>query len=175
MMNDALIYQVSKELLGEEIIAAYAEDYNCRLSLQKAIYIFQQAAQVNAYDYSWYVAGPYSSALTSQVYNSLLPNLENDTFKETIEKATLTEEGHTIVNRAKKYLDLSKNPSFLEDNSLTQTGFLELMASMLYLRKHKKDKKDTLEMLVRTKGEKFGTAPIDAVVNTMWERTNEFV
>lgn len=51
-------------------IEATLEDFPNRLSVQKATYLAQAAGINLGYYYSWYLRGPYSPALTKDLYSS---------------------------------------------------------------------------------------------------------
>src|SRR3989442_1336381 len=53
------------EALGREL---RLDDFPSRLSLQKTIYLVQAAGVDLGYSYSWYLRGPYSSALTRDAF-----------------------------------------------------------------------------------------------------------
>lgn len=171
MANKELVYKVATEVLGDGIFNSFTEDYATRLLVQKAIYVFQETTKKDLFGYSWYVAGPYSPKVTDIAYNYIIPNIE--TKKTEWSNLEFSEQGITRLEKVKSFLEITK--SDLDKIGLQKMDFYELMASMLYLYdNYHTDKSGTLEKLKAAKGEKFGNAAIETIVNNYWQRIGAF-
>lgn len=131
MMPTEALYKIIKEFIPDAI-NDFQRNYDSRLKVQKLIYLFEEIRGVNSYRHSWYLAGPYSSTLTSQVYNSLLqaePVQRNkwDDLEFTKPIKEVNDSLHSLIREA-----VSIEPS------LNETMLFELLASVWYIiRKYK--------------------------------------
>jgi uncharacterized protein YwgA len=96
-----------------------------RKKVQKTIFITQSAGLNLGYTYGWYIMGPYSPELTEDYFT-----LNNDLIKgdRDFEKYQLTPNFSTKLKEIK--------PLFIVPNhvNLTQEQWLELIASIIFLR-----------------------------------------
>ncbi|MDH3657179.1 MAG: hypothetical protein OEM77_03490 [Nitrosopumilus sp.] len=84
------------------------DHFNDRMYFQKLGYLVQQIHHENSYDFSWYVRGPYSSALAS----SLFLHEEKGTYKKS---SKLSESEIETKNKISELLGKQiKNPYSLE-------------------------------------------------------------
>ena len=71
MISASAVYRIIKEFVPN-FLESYESDYSTRLKVQKIIYLFEQFIDDDSYGFSWYLAGPYSSVLTHQVYSEIV-------------------------------------------------------------------------------------------------------
>ncbi len=112
-------------VLGELGIEAGIETIDQRVTLQKAVYLAQAAGVPLRYRYNWYVMGPYSPDLTRDYYalhEQPQGNLESG------KSMVLREPFASTIAGLRPAMDL---PSGVQ---LTQSEWLELLASVHYLR-----------------------------------------
>jgi len=99
--------------------------FNDRLRLQKLGYLAQQFGAKGGFPYSWYVRGPYSSSLTSVLY-------QGDELGQFHETPKLTENETNVVKKIQE----------LMGNDVCEPRQLELYASVLYLMPTKPSKEN---------------------------------
>ena len=112
-------------VLGALGIDTGIETIDQRVTLQKAIYLAQAAGVPLRYRYNWYVMGPYSPDLTRDYY-ALQEQPQED--PESDRSLVLREPFASIIERLRPIMSV---PS---DVKLTQSEWLELLASIHYLR-----------------------------------------
>ncbi|MCW8138115.1 MAG: hypothetical protein KIT58_04350 [Planctomycetota bacterium] len=93
-----------------------------RKLIQKAVYLGQRAGVDLGYRFSWYLMGPYSSALTRDYYAL------DDSDKAEIGNRSLVESARRKLD---KVAPLMKGPP--PDVSLSRSEWVELVASLDYL------------------------------------------
>lgn len=107
-------------------------DFSDRLRLQKLAYLAQEMGAGDKYFYSWYVHGPYSSPLTSELF------LGDRLGKFASEPPVLTENESKIVSQLKS----------LMGDEILNPHKLELFASIWYLLPSHKISKDDMEVVL---------------------------
>lgn len=123
---------MEKRLLNLQIVLSELgvdtgiETIDQRVTLQKAIYLAQAAGVPLRYRYNWYVMGPYSPDLTRDYY-ALHEQPQEDL--ETGRSMALREPFASTIER------LSPAMGVPSDVQLNQSEWLELLASVHYLRK----------------------------------------
>jgi uncharacterized protein YwgA len=167
MPSSKAVVKIVFELLPAGTIARYDADYSARLLVQKAIFMFQELNNIKGFNYNWYVAGPYSPELTSQVYNQIIPNIAS--VMHAAEQLEINETARTRINRVKDFFRFDE--AIIEANNLTLANWYELMASAHYLRSRRKieTKDDLIEQLKQEK-DKFSPGQIRFVVDNYWDR-----
>jgi uncharacterized protein YwgA len=115
------------------------DSLNDRIIAQKVIYL-ANALGVNCGDYifNWYKKGPYSPALTRVLYDN------NNLDKKVISEYTLRKEAENSLN-------LLKNLMSMRPDELTEDSWVELLASVHYLKEHKGSKQIVINDLLRLK------------------------
>jgi len=134
MFSNKVLYNLLIESFGEEFINNYEDNYECRLLTQKFVYIFQNINDLPNYQYSWYIAGPYSKELTNQMYNNII-NADSEKYNEW-NNSSFNEEGKKYIRRAKDIFQISDQEC--NENNLSKADWYELIASIYYLKE--KDK-----------------------------------
>ena len=170
MPSTEMVFKVLTELLGEDVFNDFASNYEKRLLVQKALYVYQEASQKDLFGYSWYVAGPYSPTVSSIIYHSLIPEINiKRTEWDTIEFSDVALER---IDKVKAYLsyDIVDN----DVNQVEKTAAYELLASMLYMSKYGKSQDIVCEKLIQTKGKKFGNEKVKSFVSQNWPRLEKF-
>lgn len=148
-----------RELIGEDVFDRYKTNYETRLHVQKAIYLFQELTGVNmGYYFSWYIAGPYSPSLTSTIYNDILNRLEEDPNYGQIAK--LNTKGQVAVDNVVAFV--STPPKEL---NLTTAKWWELIASIHYLKKQRTLNDENLAQELRLSKPYFSEEHIDAALS----------
>ena len=112
-------------VLGELGIEAGIETIDQRVTLQKAVYLAQAAGVPLRYRYNWYVMGPYS------------PDLTRDYYALHEQPQGSLESGKSMVLRepfASTIAGLRPAMGVPSGVQLTQSEWLELLASVHYLR-----------------------------------------
>lgn len=126
-MNMKLI--VLKLFLDALQIPADIETVDDRKRVQKAVYIGQLSGVDLGYRFGWYLMGPYSSTLTKDYYNLAESLALGD---RDYEEQDLLQ---PVQDRIKQVLPLMDVPP---DVPLSQEDWLELIASLHFLRKTRK-------------------------------------
>lgn len=114
---------VLKLVLNELGMGATISTMDERIEIQKAICMVQEAGVQLGYSYNWYVRGPYSPALAADYYS--LAHAEQRPAQNLI----LTDVARDVVSKVKNLMNVP--PTF----PLPRVYWLELLASVLYLRK----------------------------------------
>ncbi|MDA8233684.1 MAG: hypothetical protein M0Z31_02560 [Clostridia bacterium] len=131
--NLEAIYKLVESVLDDTVIINYESDYAKRLELQKLIYLFQEISNRSlGFDFSWYLAGPYSKVLTHTVFNNILKNLSD--IKQRAGEKSFRDDVIDIIDKMKKLL-LEEN---YEQLGLSRPQWFELLASIVYLNKNSK-------------------------------------
>ena len=114
--------QLVLEKLG---VGSDIDSIDRRVTIQKAVYLAQEAGVPLLYRYSWYVMGPYSPNLTRDYYA-----LQEQPWEAlaSINNMTLKEPFASVVTQLKAVMDPP------EDVHLNTRDWLELLASAHYLR-----------------------------------------
>ena len=119
-----------------------------RVTVQKAVYLAQVIGVNLGYQYSWYIMGPYSRDLAKDYYTLHEYPREN---RQEIAQWTLREPFASALKKIKEVMSIP------EGVQLTPRQWLELLASVHYLRKFGKlDESNTQQRLA---GEKPLLAP----------------
>ena len=105
--------------------------FNSRLRLQKIGYLAQRMGIEGGFPYSWYLRGPYSSSLTSVLYQGE----EMDVFKD---QPTLNEKESHVIQNIKDLLG----------NGIDDIRELELYASVWYLMPERKSTRIDLDAVL---------------------------
>lgn len=141
-------------------------DFQDRLRYQKIVYLMQNFGLSLGYGYSWYVRGPYSPDLTKDLFTisndpSIFSHGRDLKFKE--EAAVVSK-----IGAFKKILG--------ED--LKDPLFLEVLASMVFIKKAHREKKlgnDELKTLLLTLKPRLKQEPnFDTTLNKACLRISEF-
>ena len=115
-------------LLGVVLSHLHAYSINTfsdRLLLQKKIYLTQELNIDMGYNFSWYLKGPYCSALTSTIYE-MIPEFSENEFLE-----------YELTPEASVVLDKVNQLEFCAERSRTElevAEWYELLASIEYLK-----------------------------------------
>jgi uncharacterized protein YwgA len=114
--------QLVLEKLG---VGSDIDSIDRRVTIQKAVYLAQEAGIPLLYRYNWYVMGPYSPNLTRDYYA-----LQEQPWEAlaSIKNMTLKEPFASVVTQLKAVMDPP------EDVHLNTRDWLELLASAHYLR-----------------------------------------
>ncbi|MEP0824631.1 MAG: hypothetical protein HRF40_04025 [Nitrososphaera sp.] len=138
--NDILL----KKALVELVLAANEEGVNGRKKLQKIVYLANNAGWNVINDYRFYLYGPYSQYLLSEVQNL------NRTGLIEVEKTTgrfgtpyylhrITDEGRALLQELKNEVAdsglIERTVNLVKELNEFSSDQLELMASLYYLRK----------------------------------------
>jgi uncharacterized protein YwgA len=106
--------------LNELGIQPSVDSFEDRLRVQKVAFVLQQCGVRLNYRYSWYLHGPYSSELTSDLYRIAS---QHDYFADRTQNLSFVPEIHERVNKLREILG-----PILNDAQL-----LEAIASILYI------------------------------------------
>ena len=126
--NDSL-YKIITELITN--FGDYENSYETRLQTQKVIYLFEVLNNSNYYDYSWYLAGPYSAELSRQIYQSIIKEPEPN--RRGWENVVLNSKANEIIDKIRRCIDQSNR---IINRSLQRTQLLELIGSIVYIAKN---------------------------------------
>ncbi len=131
------------------------QTFDDRRIIQKAVYLFQAAGVKLGYRFGWYIRGPYSTSLTKDYF----------ALKSAIAVGDKDYEGKTAPEWVKENLDKVKTLSSCPDevaNELDRGDWLELLASLHYLRTYGQDAESARMTLAR---EKPRLAPFATIAN----------
>ncbi|WP_128892925.1 hypothetical protein [Erythrobacter sp. HKB08] len=115
---------VLKLVLNELEMSHGISTMDDRIGIQKVVCLVQEAGLQLGYSYNWYVRGPYSPSLASDYYALAQNGAENGG-----QKLVLTDFAKSVVQKVRPLLDPP------EEFTLGRVYWLELLASILYLRK----------------------------------------
>lgn len=167
MLPRRLVYRIITELFGDDAIEKYSRDYDMRLLVQKAVFMFQEISGIEGFDYSWYLAGPYAPELTSMMFNSIIP--AESSIKNEWRNLKLTNTGREQISKLKEFFKADTRK--LKQNKLTKPDWYELMASCHYIKTRKKiDKKEELVEALKKAKNRFSNEQINYVVNEYWSK-----
>lgn len=122
MRNDLISL---KMVLDEMKLPVQIDDFANRLKLQKALYLIQISGIDLGYRYSWYLRGPYSTALTKDLFE-LDANVEE--YKNVSEEYNFADDIRSSIGTCKVLL---AKPSCI---SVPDEEWYELLASLHYLK-----------------------------------------
>lgn len=143
MFPDNLLYKLITDVLGNHVVEEYKDSYSKRLMVQKLIYIFQGLNDVEGYDFGWYLAGPYSTELTTQMYNKI--SNVSEVKKHKWDELQFNGKGKEFVERTKQFFAVDEGE--LGKENLSKAAWFELLASLFYLKK--RDNVQSKEELVK--------------------------
>lgn len=143
MLSAKALYRVVNRFVPD-FIEKYKEDYSTRLKVQKYIYLFEKIYGKCSYNYSWYLAGPYSSILTQQIYDSILET-PREVYEEW-QKMNISESAEIIFNKIDNVVNTAHH---INEEKTSKAELLELVASIWYIAD--KDKGDKENKCVRIK------------------------
>ena len=103
-----------------------------RISLQKAVYLSQEAGVKLGYRFSWYVRGPYSTGLTRDYYDLQVATVNDD---EPNHGKRLKDDLRARLQQIKPIFMPDDSDSEDRLNPLDRSEWLELLASIHYLHK----------------------------------------
>lgn len=145
MIPTKALYLIMKEAIPNSI-ETYEKNYETRLIIQKFIYLFDQIWGEDLYNHSWYLAGPYSSTLTHQIYDNLLGSLQ----EKQKEWNTLN-----LSDDAKSTIELVKDLIVKAQNTVgfkfSESSSYELVASIWYIAKMSKNEEEIRKELLLSK------------------------
>ena len=130
MLPTKALYLIMKEAIPNSI-ERYEDDFETRLKTQKFIYLFDQIWGEDSYCHSWYLAGPYSSVLTHQIYNELLPLLNEN--KTTWDDLKLSDYAKDTIEQVKSLISNVQRKA----KNLSESSTYELVASVWYIAEKK--------------------------------------
>ena len=138
-------------------VSVSPETFDDRRIIQKSIYLAQAAGIGLGYHYGWYIRGPYSTSLTKDYFSMHTALASGDT----------EHQGKQVPDWVRDKLDKIRalsDPPPLETAGLDRGDWLELVASLLYLKKTSRlDFETAREVLQR---EKPRLAPYASVAET---------
>lgn len=119
--------KILNTLMGDaDFFADFAASYEKRLLAQKVIYLLDQRAGLGfKFPFSWYLAGPYSPSLTSELFT--IAN-EHGAYRTQADSLEFTEQAAAQLNLIRKYLRWA-----YEEYGLSKASWLELLASIDYI------------------------------------------
>lgn len=129
MIPTKALYKLVTEFIPDAL-ETYESNYNTRLKVQKLVYLFEESRGTNTYGFSWYLAGPYSSVLTNQVFNSLLKAdpKEIDEWRN----LEFTDSINALIGSVKDLIKSAKD----KNNQLEESQLFELLASIAYIKEN---------------------------------------
>ncbi|MBU3217790.1 hypothetical protein LL033_09945 [Clostridium estertheticum] len=115
---------IAKGMIFKNLNINSKNSLDCRVIIQKKIYLLQEQEVDLGYEYNWYLKGPYSPTLTSYVYDNL-DVLKSMEYKE-VSLNTEVIRKITKVNEFQKW----------KPNNLSEASWYEVLASILYIFKN---------------------------------------
>ena len=162
MLPTKAIYLIMKEGIPNSI-NEYKRNYETRLKVQKFIYLFCQIWEEDTYGFSWYLAGPYSSTLTHQVYDELLESLEKNQKKW--DNLTLSIDAQEAIKRIHELVNCAKKVALPYD--LPDSSAYELIASIWYIAKKRIAPEEIKKELLLHKSHFKGIENLLQIINTV--------
>jgi hypothetical protein len=135
MDTKQLVLKRTLETIKEKISV---DDLNDRLRLQKAIYLIQAAGADLGYRYSWYLKGPYSTALT-QDYFAVAEQLKSPHIDE-------RKLGQAFADKVIAAAKVLKKPPTI---TLETHFWYELIASIHFVMKEEKVKESDVFAIIQ--------------------------
>lgn len=139
-------------------------DNPCKKTVQKIIYLIEEAGEPLGYNYSIHFYGPYSADLDYDIqYQSILGNLEID----------YTDYGHLLsVVSSEKAANMSDKAIEVIETFGTKTpSELELLATTLFVQRKVSsiEPENILPTVKRIKGKKYSDSQINNAVQVLHE------
>jgi len=134
----------------------------CKKTVQKIIYLLQEATNDRVFDYSIHFYGPYSADLDSEIRH--LCNCGDLKIK-------ITNQGHKIsVNNHNNVRQFDQNAQKIIDAfSSKEPSELELLATTLYIQRAipNADDKTIIDSVTKIKGSKYNKPQISKAINEL--------
>lgn len=159
MLPTKALYLLMKEAIPESI-TNYDKDYKTRLKTQKFIYLFDQICGDDLYNHSWYLAGPYSSTLTHQIYEELLVSLNEN--QSQWDKSALSDEATSVISKVKDLV--SETEKMAVELETSDSSVYELVASIWYIAKRKKSTEEIRKDLLLNKPHFTKVNKLDGII-----------
>jgi uncharacterized protein YwgA len=115
---------VLKLFLDEIHVPLKLDSFENRFTVQKKTYLSQLSGFDLRYRFAWYVHGPYSRQLTADVFR----------LKQAIDDGEADQQGNTLGSLAKQLLRTAKSFWTNKPPQLSESDWLELLASLHYVR-----------------------------------------
>lgn len=116
-----ILAKLLTELYGEEFFGDFEHKFAGRLIAQKSVYLLNKVFKVPLnYGFSWYLSGPYSPALTTQLYAISKQN-------PPLGQLGLSKRALSIVERFRRLV------SRCADTKMERADWLELLASVHFI------------------------------------------
>ncbi|NLW92587.1 MAG: hypothetical protein GXY34_13440 [Syntrophomonadaceae bacterium] len=117
---------MKKESIGTALALRYLkcdsiDSLDQRILLQKKLYLAQACGANFGHRFHWYIHGPYSKDLTNVAY-------------EVIPQADEELDGYKLRGNITQILDNINRLSTIKPDTLTESSWYELIASLVYLR-----------------------------------------
>ncbi|MCA9162489.1 MAG: hypothetical protein R3C99_23825 [Pirellulaceae bacterium] len=144
--------------LRELGISGDVSDFASRLILQKTVYLIEEAGIKLSYPFNWYLRGPYSPALTRDLFD-LASN------REDIDGWVLDEHSRSVAQRLRPLI--SDEP---DEEPAAKARRLELLASLHYLsRRRGVDLRDAEQATAQLalNGKHFNNAEVVAAIQRL--------
>jgi uncharacterized protein YwgA len=167
MDKEKFIYAIAKEAFGEDVFLGYQNDFSNRLIIQKYFYMLQEISKIKLFNFSWYIAGPYSPELTNIIYTQMLEQHCGDWDK----KVKLTVKGISLANKIKEVFDFD-----FKTVKLKKHEWFELIASIHYIKSKNKNynKSNTLSRIIKLKPQ-YTKEKVSPAVDYYFKNINNMV
>ena len=125
MIQDVLIYFVTSEVLGEEILVRSDKSQECFDMIQAVMHVYTVSTGLDLFFYRMKKGGPYSADVEAHIREIILPQIYAPEGL-TMFRRTFTELGKARIRLVKNYLDYD------EACGIGKAQFYSLLSSMLY-------------------------------------------
>jgi len=130
-------------LIIEELPWLNIDTFGERKILQKTIYLLQSLGINLRYNYNWYIHGPYSPGLANDAYEIVA---NKDYYAAEIKNYNLTKDALDVIENYKRLFNTRKEDEL----------WLELISSLLFLRKNfNRNERESLKEILLKKKTKF--------------------
>lgn len=134
-MIDKYLYKIITELLGENYVKEYADNFSTRILVQKSLYlmIHSKIRTSNTLPYKWsfYVRGPYSSDIAHMLYHINRVGIEVD-----LNSIEINREDIAAIKNFKDFKEkiktIKKNTVFQQ---LAEVDVYEALSTITYISK----------------------------------------
>ena len=145
MIQDVVIYFVTREVLGDEILIRSDRSRECLDMVQAVMHVYAATVGKDLFFFRMKKGGPYSAEIEARIIKSILPqifSLEG----LTISQREFTELGKARIRLVKTYL------RYDEACGVDKVQFYSLLSSMLFEQKKKFSRQNCLQNMLACMG-----------------------
>lgn len=137
------------------------DTFNDRLLMQKSVYLAQALGVNLGYHFGWYLRGPYSPALTRDLFETLAGSPID---RHQLQKYTLDERSSRTLSKLRTLFQTQKKRIEADPDQTAFASWLERLASVHFVVKNEQvpgHEPSRISSMLRRAGKRYKTAEID--------------